>query len=85
MPAHTWSRIERHEAVGFGLCGFYHFPYIYTELIAHLCKLINKAQVHDPEEAVIVNALVRQALVSAQEVMGENGLNAVLPSIAASK
>jgi len=34
----------------------------------------------DPEEAVIVNALVRQALVSAQEVMGENGLNAVLRS-----
>ncbi|KAF0108374.1 MAG: hypothetical protein FD146_948 [Anaerolineaceae bacterium] len=32
----------------------------------------------NPEEAVIVNALVRQALVSAQEVMGENGLNAVL-------
>ncbi|NCP15459.1 hypothetical protein GW866_00225 [bacterium] len=31
-----------------------------------------------PDEAVIVNALVRQALVSAQEVMGENGLNAVL-------
>jgi predicted hydrocarbon binding protein len=34
----------------------------------------------NPEEAVIVNALVRQALVSAQEVMGENGLNAVLRS-----
>ncbi|MEW6092844.1 MAG: 4-vinyl reductase [Chloroflexota bacterium] len=34
-----------------------------------------------PEEAVIVNALVRQALVSAQEVMGENGLNAVLRSV----
>jgi hypothetical protein len=33
-----------------------------------------------PEEAVIVNALVRQALVAAQEVMGENGLNAVLRS-----
>ncbi len=31
-----------------------------------------------PDEAVIVNALVRQAFVSAQEVMGENGLNAVL-------
>ncbi len=30
------------------------------------------------ENAVIVNALVRQALVAAQEVMGENGLNAVL-------
>jgi predicted hydrocarbon binding protein len=30
------------------------------------------------DDAVIVNALVRQALVSAQEVMGENGLNAVL-------
>ena len=33
------------------------------------------------EDAVIVNALVRQALVSAQEVMGENGLNAVLRSV----
>jgi len=32
------------------------------------------------EDAVIINALVRQALVSAQEVMGENGLNAVLRS-----
>lgn len=30
------------------------------------------------EDAVIVNALVRQALMAAQEVMGENGLNAVL-------
>lgn len=30
------------------------------------------------EDAVIVNALVRQALVSAEEVMGENGLNTVL-------
>lgn len=30
------------------------------------------------EDAVIVNALVRQALVSAEDVMGENGLNAVL-------
>ena len=30
------------------------------------------------EDAVTVNALVRQALVAAQEVMGENGLNAVL-------
>lgn len=30
------------------------------------------------EDAVILNALVRQALVAAQEVMGENGLNAVL-------
>ena len=30
------------------------------------------------EDAMIVNALVRQALTSAQEVMGENGLNAVL-------
>jgi predicted hydrocarbon binding protein len=30
------------------------------------------------EDAVIVNSLVRQALVSAQEVMGDNGLNAVL-------
>ena len=34
-----------------------------------------------PEEAVIVNALVRQALVAAQEVMGENGLNAILRSM----
>ncbi len=32
------------------------------------------------DEAVIVNALVRQALVAAQEVMGENGLHAVLRS-----
>ena len=30
------------------------------------------------EDAMIVNSLVRQALVSAQEVMGDNGLNAVL-------
>src|SRR6266540_6178312 len=30
------------------------------------------------DEDVIVNALVRQALSSTQEVMGENGLNAVL-------
>jgi predicted hydrocarbon binding protein len=30
------------------------------------------------EDAVIVNALVRQALVAAQDVMGENGLDAVL-------
>jgi len=30
------------------------------------------------EDAVIVNALVRQALVSAEEVMGKNGLNVVL-------
>jgi V4R domain-containing protein len=30
------------------------------------------------QDAMIVNALVRQALTSAQEVMGENGLNAVL-------
>jgi len=35
----------------------------------------------NPEEAVIINALVRQALISAQEVMGENGLNAVLRSV----
>ncbi len=34
-----------------------------------------------PEDAVIVNALVLQALISAQEVMGENGLNAVLHSV----
>ncbi|MBN2387027.1 MAG: 4-vinyl reductase [Anaerolineales bacterium] len=32
------------------------------------------------DEAVIVNALVRQALVATQEVMGENGLHAVLRS-----
>ena len=30
------------------------------------------------EDVMIVNALVRQALVSAQEVIGENGLNTVL-------
>jgi hypothetical protein len=30
------------------------------------------------EDPMIVNALVRQALTSAQEVMGENGLNTVL-------
>ena len=30
------------------------------------------------EDAVIVNTIVRQALVSAEEVMGTNGLNAVL-------
>ena len=30
------------------------------------------------EDAVIINSLVRQALVAAQEVMGDNGLNAVL-------
>jgi predicted hydrocarbon binding protein len=30
------------------------------------------------ENAVIVNTIMRQALVAAQEVMGENGLNAVL-------
>lgn len=30
------------------------------------------------EDAVIVNSLVRQALASSQEVMGDNGLNAVL-------
>jgi predicted hydrocarbon binding protein len=35
----------------------------------------------NPDEAVIINALVRQALTSAQEVMGENGLNAVLRSV----
>lgn len=33
------------------------------------------------ENAGIINALVRQALVSAQEVMGENGLNAELHGI----
>jgi hypothetical protein len=30
------------------------------------------------EDAMIINSLVRQALVSAQEVMGDNGLHAVL-------
>lgn len=30
------------------------------------------------EDSVIVNALVRQALIASQDVMGENGLNAVL-------
>lgn len=35
----------------------------------------------NPEEAVIVNALMRQALVSAQEDMGEHGLSAVLRSV----
>ena len=30
------------------------------------------------EDAVIINSLVRQALTSAQEVMGDNGLNTVL-------
>ncbi len=32
------------------------------------------------EDAVIINSLVRQALTSMQEVMGDNGLNAVLKS-----
>ncbi len=32
------------------------------------------------EEAVIINSLMRQALISMQEVMGENGLNSVLKS-----
>src|ERR1051325_1408462 len=30
------------------------------------------------DDAMIINSLVRQALTSAQEVMGDNGLNAVL-------
>ena len=30
------------------------------------------------EDATIINSLVRQALISAQEVMGDNGLNTVL-------
>ena len=34
----------------------------------------------DSGESMIVNALVRQALVSAEEVMGKNGLHAVLRS-----
>ncbi|MCX7608576.1 MAG: 4-vinyl reductase [Anaerolineales bacterium] len=33
------------------------------------------------ENAVIVNALARQALTAAQEVMGEHGLNAVLRNV----
>jgi len=33
-----------------------------------------------PENAMIINSLVRQALTSMQEVMGDNGLNAVLKS-----
>ena len=32
----------------------------------------------DRPEAMIINSLVRQALTSAQEVMGDNGLNTVL-------
>ena len=36
----------------------------------------------NPEDAVIVKSLVRKALVSAREVMGENGLNSVLHSVA---
>jgi hypothetical protein len=32
----------------------------------------------DRSEAMIINSLVRQALTSAQEVMGDNGLNTVL-------
>jgi hypothetical protein len=32
------------------------------------------------EDAVVVNTIMRQALVAAQQVMGENGLNAVLRS-----
>jgi len=32
------------------------------------------------DDAVIINSLVRQALTSMQEVMGDNGLNAVLKS-----
>ena len=35
----------------------------------------------NPEEAVIVDALARQALVSAREVMGGSGLNAMLRNI----
>ena len=32
----------------------------------------------DSQDLVIVNALMRQALVAVEEVMGRNGLNAVL-------
>jgi len=35
----------------------------------------------NPEEAVILNALMLQVLVSAQKDMGKNGLNAVLRSV----
>ena len=34
----------------------------------------------NPEDALIVNTLVRQALISAEEVMDTNGLHAVLRS-----
>ena len=37
------------------------------------------------EDAIIINSLVRQALVSMQEVMGDHGLNAVLKSCALEK
>ena len=37
------------------------------------------------EDAVIINSLVRQALTSMQEVMGEHGLNAVLKSCSLDK
>ena len=33
---------------------------------------------NDRPEAMIINSLVRQAFTSAQEVMGDNGLNTVL-------
>ena len=35
----------------------------------------------DRPEAMIINSLVRQALTSAQEVMGDNGLNTVLKNL----
>ncbi len=35
----------------------------------------------DPDKAVIINALLRQAFLSTQEVMGENGLNAILRNV----
>jgi len=34
----------------------------------------------NPEDAMIINSLMRQALTSMQDVMGDNGLNAVLQS-----
>jgi len=37
------------------------------------------------DDAVIINSLVRQALTSMQEVMGDNGLNAVLKSCSLEK
>ena len=38
-------------------------------------------RVVNPGKTIIINYLVRQTRVSAQEVMGKNGLNAVLHSV----